>query len=261
MAATWAATGTNAGGFDGGFGSGAWTVTSATLGIGDIYLFLYDEQTSGTPVPSVVIDGVSATQVGSSQTNAGNDRASIWKATVTHTTGNIVITPGTIFATVAANWGLITGNGAPVQTNVQNSGVTTQGPITGTVPTNGVGVCSMGGRFGNGATTSWTGATVNTHMEGGIGTSNSSGVTGAVITAAGASSATASGSQWDFGNNFMAMLAFPASGGAAPPPSFGGFSDPVVISSRMVACKTGWRRPYPGSIIRREPIVIPSRMV
>ena len=63
-------------------------------------------------------------------------------------------------------------------------------------------------------------------------------------------------------DNFAtSTVAFKQGSGAPPPatPSFGGFSDPIVTSTRMVACKTGWRRPYPGSIIRRDPIVVPQR--
>lgn len=216
MTAIWSASGTNAAGNDFAFGSTPWTIASATLGVGDIYLVLFEESavTFSIPLPTLTIDGVSATQVGSSILSSA-DRMTVWKATVTHTSGNIVVTPTSNGLTVAATWGLIIGNGSPVITSAVTSGSTTQGPVTGTILANGVGVCVIGGTFGNACNPStWAGATRVAAMEGGTAAANQSGVSGATVTSAGAASVTVTNAAWNFSNNIMVMLAFPDAGGA-----------------------------------------------
>jgi hypothetical protein len=214
MAAVWSAAGTNAASFDAAFAPLSWTITAATLGVGDIYLFLYAEQV-GTTVPTVVIDGVTATQVGTTLhgTNTGN--MSIWKATVTHASGNISISSASSYATLAASWGLITGNGAPTLTSVETTGAAAspgQGPITGTVPANGVGVIAIGATFGSASNTWDSPATNNPNMDASAATSNKSGVAGATI-GAGTISVHNTTAGWAFNDNWMVMLSFPSSGG------------------------------------------------
>lgn len=214
MAATW--TGTGAGGFDGGFATSTWTITGATLGVGDIYLFVFVEAGNGRTL-TVTIDGVSATLVDTVQSNTGNDSLSIYKAACSNATGNIVISDAFVFATVSANWGLATGEGTPVATYAIGGNGTTQGPVTGTVLSNGVGALCIASMFGNaGNPSTWSGATRIAAMEGGVATGNASGCSGATVTSAGAVSATVTGgSGWNFTNNIMALLAFPAAGAAA----------------------------------------------
>lgn len=216
MAATW--TGTGAGGFDGGFATSTWTITGATLGFGTIYLFVFVEGGNGRTL-TVTIDGVSATQVDTAQSNSGNSTLTIYKATCANATGNIVISDAFGFGTVCANWGLGTGEGAPVATYAIGGNGTTQGPVTGTILSNGVGALCIASTFGNGGNPStWSGATRIAATEGGVGTGNQSGCAGATVTSAGAVSATVTGgSGWNFTNNIMALLAFPVSAASFVP--------------------------------------------
>lgn len=217
MAATWTTGTTNAGGFDAAFGTLSWTTGTVDLGIGDIYLFFFSELVS--TLPAITIDGVTATQVGSTLVLGNAAGLSCWKATATHATGVIsFIDAVNSYGTVAANWGLVAGNGAPTLTSVETNGATTQGPVTGTIASNGVGVASYASTFANGiGTPTWTGATRIVAMEGGIGTSNQSGVLGASTSTAGAASITIAATPLNFSDNGMMLLAFPPSGGATAP--------------------------------------------
>lgn len=198
------------------------TISSASLGNGDIYLFLYAELYNGaTSDISLTINGVSATQVGSSLT-IGNDAAMVWKvAANSGATGNIVIstTAGT-WAGVAANWFVITGEGTPVLTTFDSNFAQAdpQGPVTGTVTTGGLAVVSflVNQPSGTPLPVTWAGATTaGSGTEAYSATGNTIGCSMASVTAGGAASVTAEGTGADTGftNSAMLMLAFPAGGG------------------------------------------------
>lgn len=213
MTAVWTASGTNAGALDRGFSSAAFTFTGVTLGVGDIYVFVGFEGSGIAPPSAVKIDGVSATQVGSTLFSGTAVCFSVWTAACVHATGDIVVTPGGGVDTTACNWGVATGEGVPIVTTFTSAGTANpQGPVTGTILANGVGVFSIFSTFGNGAIpAAWNNATALTSMEAGVATSNQGGCSGAFSTAAGAASVTVTWTQ--FAAETMFMLAFPASGG------------------------------------------------
>ncbi len=216
MAATWSATGTNAAFSNRGGVSGTWTISSATLGTGDIYLWFTADASGGVGsfVPTVTIDGNTAPQQDSTQYITNLVVLTIHKVACTSATGTITINIPVGATTVAACWGLITGNGAPTYTYTQNAGIADpQGPVTGTIASNGVGVAVIAGLFAPAGGTGWSGATGNSNMNSRNTTGNETGTGGATTTTASAS-VTATG--WSFATNIMSLVAFPPSASTVP---------------------------------------------
>ena len=116
---TWTPTFANTG--TGGFGS-SYTVTGATLGTGDIVVFVYMDIAGITPgAPTVTVAGTSATLLGTI-TDSSVVQISVYLATgISSPTGNIVVSSPTI-APIALAGGLITGenNTSGVVTGVNN---------------------------------------------------------------------------------------------------------------------------------------------
>lgn len=237
MTAVWTASGTNAGAVDTGFSASAFNLSStATLGTGDIYLFIYQEG-SGVNIPSLItIGGAPATQVGSSILVGTTFVASVWTVPSVLATGSIVITPNATFGGCMGNWGLATGEGTPVLTSFSNTGAANdQGPVPGTIPINGVGVFSIGAVFGNGtipATWHGTSNSDNTHMEAGVATGNQIGGSGTSSITPGAASVTVTFQT--FVNQAIIMLAFPAT------PGVGDTFGPSMRLVQMKRKSIGW---------------------
>lgn len=209
--------------------SSPWTISSVTLGTGDIYFSLYNTGYAGDVADlTVSINGNSASLVTSTANNSV-DLVSIWKAANTGATGNIVVTGSLGFGggLNAANWFNVTGEGTPVITSTSASFTSTdpQGPITGTISTGGAGIACIFATIMGGSPlpTAWTGATRSAAMEAWSGTGNQMATAAASISTVGAASAAVSGTSGGAFSGtvvYMQLLAFPAAGGASPITNF-----------------------------------------
>ena len=201
--------------------SAPWTITGATLGTGDIFLFLYAAGYAGiTGDISVTINGNAATLLGSA-ISIGSDAAMVWTAANTGSTGNIVIASTSTFGDMAANWFVITGEGTPTLTTFEGNFAQfdPQGPVTGTIAFGGVGIVAAFGDTLSGTPLpmTWSGATsAGSTMEAYGSGGNNIACSAASVSSAGSASVEASGSTnaMNFADAALLMLAFPASGGS-----------------------------------------------
>lgn len=139
----------------------------------------YDVSGGNTAVGGVTIKGVTATQCGTTVTDAGNNGVAMFYAVVTAGTGSIVLTGTGGLSIGAVNGNMITGNASNTPTCNQDNGFSVQqpdpqGPVTLTGLSSGsVEACVLGRNFpGSQNPTSWTGVTRVAAQEATSATSN-----------------------------------------------------------------------------------------
>ena len=156
MSISWTSTFANTG--TGGFGS-SYTVSGATLGAGDIVVFVYlDIAGLGAETPTVTVAGVSASLLGTVTDSSDTNISVFLAANVNSATGNVVVS-ASVIADIAVAGGLITGEN-PSGTVTGTNNLTQNDPqqATGSVPTGGIGIAfiASGGSTTNLDPTSWT---------------------------------------------------------------------------------------------------------
>lgn len=209
---------------DGAFGGASpWAAgTGVTLGTGDVVIFAYSDAAIGALVKGVTAGGVVATPLGTTASSLGN----AWIATGVNTaTGNVSVATSSSVAynLVGANWFLITGEGTPAFTSASFQGFSASSSpsVTGTVPSGGVGLVSLGCTVGSGSSnrnpTTWLNcvSSVNSTEESFVATGNTINVAGNYTTTTGTVSPNAQSTSQGYQNTNtdLMMLTFPAAGG------------------------------------------------
>jgi hypothetical protein len=210
---TWTPTFANTG--TGGFGT-SYTVTGATLGTGDIVVFVYmDISGLGAEIPTVTVAGTSATLLGT-VTDSSATQITVYLATgISSSTGNVVVSASTV-ADIAVAGGLITGenSGSGAVTGVDNLTRGDPQQATGSVPSGGIGIAFIAAVPGatNFNPTSWTSGAVGTWTRSATMESfdgSTAICAGASTTSSGSVTASATGtSAWAFANGGIAMVTF-----------------------------------------------------
>ncbi len=154
----------------------------------------------GAPT-AVTINGVAATQIGTTVSDGTQNGVSCWYAPVTAGTGNVTITNVGGFGETAANGWMITGNLSNIPTaNSSFNGFSPtqadpQGPMSLTVASGGVAMAVVGSNFKPVTVnpTTWVAATRDALTEAENATGNEIAIAGAHITGAGTFGIEASG--------------------------------------------------------------------